>query len=168
MDRLMRIQRISAACRYVLLCAATALGAATMLALFTPEQNWISIGEGQFFAAWDSDEANRPLLGAIMAPVAITLILGVYWLQRLFNEYQQGHFFTDGSMLCYLWLVWLKAFSFAYALIWPLLLQMPDSGSTDMGITLDAGSVVELVVLLLIVNLLREAQQINEDNKGFV
>ena len=168
MNRLGKIQRISAACRYLLLGASVLLGGAIVMALLTPGQSWISIGEGGFFELWNRDSSNRLALGAIMLPVAITLILGVYWLQRLFGEYQQGCFFTDGSMRCYVWLVWLKAFSFIYALILPLLLNPGRDGADNSGITVDAGSLVELVVLLIIVNLLREAQQLNEENKGFV
>jgi hypothetical protein len=149
MDRLLRIQRVSTACRYLLLGGSVLLGGAFVLALLTPGQNWISIGEGRFFELWNNGQSGRLTLAVIMLPLAVTLILGVYWLQRLFGEYQQGHFFSEGSMRCYVWLVWLKAFSFVYALIWPLLLAV-------------------LLVLLLIVNLLKEAQQLNEENKGFV
>ena len=45
-------------------------------------------------------DANIQALVAAMAPVAITLMLGIYWLQRLFGEYQAGRFFSDGTMRC--------------------------------------------------------------------
>ncbi|MFT7287375.1 MAG: hypothetical protein ACI87W_001489 [Halieaceae bacterium] len=168
MDRLLRIQRVSTACRYLLLGGSVLLGGAFVLALLTPGQNWISIGEGRFFELWNNGQSGRLTLAVIMLPLAVTLILGVYWLQRLFGEYQQGHFFSEGSMRCYVWLVWLKAFSFVYALIWPLLLAVAGTVPVSLAITVDAGSLVELLVLLLIVNLLKEAQQLNEENKGFV
>jgi hypothetical protein len=168
MDRLARIQRISAACRYLLLGAAVLLAGAIVIALFSPGQDSISIGEGGFFELWHGGSANRLMLGAIMLPIALTLLVGLYWLQRLFGEYQQGHFFTDGSMRCYVWLVWLKAFSFVYLLVLPVLMSLAATTPESPSINIDAGSLVELLVLLLIVNLLKAAQQLNEENKGFV
>ncbi len=95
------------------------------------------------------------------------LVLGVYWLQRLFSEYQQGHFFTNASMRCIVWLVWLKAAAFIYGIFWPLLL-IAVAPIQDVGLTIEAGTLVELLVLLLIVHLLKAAQQINDENKAFV
>jgi len=168
MDRLARIQRISAACRYLLLGAAVLLAGAIVIALLSPDQARITIGEGGFLELWHGGSASRMTLGAIMFPVALTLLVGLYWLQRLFGEYQQGHFFTDDSMRCYVWLVWLKAFSFVYLLVLPVLLSLAAANPESPSIRIDAGSLVELLLLLLIVNLLKAAQQINEENKGFV
>ena len=170
MDQLERIQRFSGVLRYLLIFASAVVGSAVVIALFSPGQDWVSIGDGRFIALWHSGTSSHLALVAIMAPVAVTLVVGVYWLQRLFGEYQAGRFFTDGNMRCYLWLVWLKAFSFFYGAIWPMLLAKlsTDSGNVDLPVSLDAGTFVELIVLLFIVHLLKEAQQLNDENRAFV
>jgi hypothetical protein len=97
------------------------------------------------------------------------LVLGVYWLQRLFGEYQVGHFFTDATMRCYVWLVWLKVGNFGYGAIWPFLLgNVVGTTSGEQARAVDVGSLVELVILVLIVHVLKEAQQVHEENQAFV
>jgi hypothetical protein len=73
-------------------------------------------------------------------------------------------------MRCYVWLVWLKAANFLYGTIWPYLLEKLSTqpGNVEASITVDAGSFVELIVLILIVHVLKEAQQLNDENKAFV
>lgn len=170
MSRLENLQRISAVFRYALIVATMLVGSALLIAMFTPGQNWVSVGDGQFFELWNDGSGQRLALVAAMAPVAITLILGIYWLQRLFGEYQAGRFFSDGTMHCYLWLVWLKAINFVYGAILPMLLgKLATGGSTGSGsISIDAGTFVELMVLLIIVHLLKEAQQLNDENRAFI
>ncbi len=170
MGRLERIQRFSAAFRYLLIAGATVIGGAVIFAMFTPGQDWVSVGDGRFAELWNSETSSHMTLIAVMAPIAITLLLGVYWLQRLFGEYQAGRFFTTGNMRCYVWLVWLKIVSFFYSAIWPLLLETASRAPTpvDYDLSIDATTFVELIVLLLIVHLLKEAQQLNDENKGFV
>jgi hypothetical protein len=168
--RLERVQRVSAMARYLLIAASSILGIAVVMALFTPGQDWVSVGNGRFIELWHSQSSNRLALLAITAPIAFTLVLGVYWLQRLFGEYQAGRFFTDSCMRCYSWLVWLKAVSFVLGILWPYLLERSSNVAGTLGapLTIDAGSFIELIVLLLIVHLLKEAQQLNDENQAFV
>ena len=170
MGRLEKIQRISAVFRYLLIALATVIGSAVVIALFTPGQEWVSIGDGHFTELWNNSSSNHVAIIAVMAPIALTLVLGVYWLQRLFGEYQAGRFFTDSTMRCYVWLVWLKAISFLYGAFWPSLLVKlsTDGGVAGLSLSIEAGTLVELIVLLLIVHLLKEAQQLNDENKAFV
>ena len=170
MKRLERIQRISAVFRYLLITAATVIGVALIVALFTSGQTWVSIADGRFAELWSNGADSRLKLVAVTAPIVISVVLGVYWLQRLFGEYQQGRFFSDGTMRCYVWLVWLKAIYFLYSAVWPALLVKlsAESSPVDLAITIDVGTLVELLVLLLIVHLLKEAQRMDEENKAFV
>jgi hypothetical protein len=170
MGKLEKMQRVSGVLRYLLIIGATVIGGAIIIALLTPGQDWVNIGDGQFTELWDSGQSSQLSLIAVMAPIAITLILGVYWLQRLFGEYQAGRFFGDSTMRCYIWLVWLKAISFLYGAVWPLLLAQLSTteGSVEPSLSLDVGTLVELIVLLLIVHLLKEAQQLNDEIKAFV
>lgn len=170
MNRLERIQRISGMLRYLLLLAAAALAVAFALAMQEPGQSAVTLGDGQLNELRSSGAIGLGLMWAFIAPIGIVLALGVYWLQRLFSEYQRGHFFTDANMRCYVWLVWLKVAAFVYSILWPVVLMLLTSaqGNVDVAISIEAGTLVELVVLLLIVYLLKEAQQIHDENKGFV
>jgi hypothetical protein len=169
-NRLDRIQRISKALRYVLLGLAVVLCGAFVLMLLVPDQAWITLGDGQFNELHRTGDVGSWLMFAITAPIALLLALGIYWLQRLFGEYQHGQFFTDGTMRCYVWLVWLKAAGFIYGILWPVMLisLAPSQAATDAGVTVEAGTVVELAVLLLIVHLLREAQRIHDEKEAFI
>ncbi len=170
MKELERIQRISGVLRYLLLVGALVIGGAITMALLIPGQGLITLGDGQLNELYSSGAISRQLMLALVTPIVVLLALGIYWLQRLFHEYQQGHFFTDGSMRCYLWLVWLKVAAFFYSILWPVLLASlsPDLDSVDLEVTISAGALVELIVLLLIVHLLRAAQQIHDENKAFI
>lgn len=165
MNPLEKIQRVSGVLRTVLLAAALVIGGSIALGL--SNQELFILGDGQLNELRQSGLISPALAFAMMAPFGIVLVLGVYWLQRLFSEYHQGHFFTNTSMRCIVWLVWLKAAAFLYSIFWPLLL-MAVAPIQDVGLTIEAGTLVELVVLLLIVHLLKAAQQINDENKAFV
>ena len=170
MNRLDRIQRISGVLRIVLLVATVFLMGALLMALMVPGQDWVTLGDGALNELRDSGAIGAGVMAAIAAPFILILALGVFWLQRLLSEYQRGNFFTDGSMRCYIWLVWLKAASFVYGIIWPLLLRSLNStlDPADASVTIEAGTLVELIVLLVIVHLLKAAQQIHDENKAFV
>jgi len=170
MKELERIQRISGVLRYLVLIGALALGGAFALMLLVPDQELVSLGDGQLNELRRTGAISPQLMLALSVPVIVLLALGIYWLQRLFHQYQQGHSFTEGSMRCYLWLVWLKVAAFIYGILWPVLLPtlQPAMEAADLQVTISAGALVELVVLLLIVHLLKAAQQIYEENKAFV
>ena len=170
MNRLDRIQRISGVLRLVLLVATVFLMGALLMALMVPGQDWVTLGDGALNELRNSGAIGPGMMAAIAAPFILILALGVFWLQRLLSEYQRGNFFTDGSMRCYIWLVWLKAASFVYGIIWPLLLRSLNStlDPADASVTIEAGTLVELIVLLVIVHLLKAAQQIHDENKAFV
>jgi len=169
--RLEGIQRFSGIVRYLLIAATAVIGIAILIAALTPGQDWVSVADGSFSELWASDSTSgRPTLLVVVAPVLVCVALGAYWLQRLFGEYQAGRFFTDGTMRCYIWLVWLKAFYFVYGTIYPLILATmePASANAELSLTVDAGSLVELLVLITVVHVLKAAQQINDENQAFV
>ena len=170
MKELERIQRISGVLRYLLLFGALLIAGAITLALVVPGQGLIALGDGQLNELYRNGSIGTPGMLAVVIPFVVLLALGIYWLQRLFHEYQQGNFFTDGSMRCYLWLVWLKAAAFIYGILWPIMLGSLSSAldSVDLDVTISAGALVELVLLLLIVHLLSAAQQIHDENKAFI
>ena len=169
MDRLQRIQQISGWLRIGVLLLAGLLVVALVLALVTPGQTWVVLGDGQLNELLADGKLSPLLATALTAPLGLLLVLGVYWLQRLFAEYQQGRFFTEGNLRCYLWLVWLKAAGFVYGIAWPLLLSsLAPATAADVGVTIEVGTVAELAVLLVIVHLLREAQRLHDENQAFI
>ena len=92
MGRSERIQPNRVAFRYLLIAGSTVIGSAVIFAMFTPGQDWVNVGDGRFFELWNSETSSHLTLIAVMAPIAMILVLGVYWLQRLFGEYQAGCF----------------------------------------------------------------------------
>jgi hypothetical protein len=169
MNRLDRVQRLCGWLRMAVLIAGALLVAAITWSILTPEQTLVTLFDGQLNNLYRSGTHGMSLM-AVVAPTGLLLALGLYWLQRLFAEYAQGHFFTDSSTRCYIWLVWLKASAFAYGLLLPLLLAMllPAAQTADLRVTFEVGTLAELAVLIVIVHLLREAQQIHAENQGFV
>lgn len=165
-----KIQRISAMLRYVLIVAALVLAVGVGLGFVTQGQDWVLLGDGQLSALWSEGSVSSVAFMSLVAPIAVLLILGVYWLQRLFGEYQAGHFFTHGTMRCYVWLVWLKAAGFVYNTALPYVLNVfVKSAEQDSLVTVvDAGTLIELIVLLLIVHVLKQAQAIYDENKAFI
>jgi Kef-type K+ transport system membrane component KefB len=176
MSRLDKIQRISGLLRYLLIAGATIIGGVITIAMFNTEQNWVSLGEGDLNALWYSDASSHPWVIAIVVPIATMLVLGVYWLQVLLGEYQAGRFFADSTMRCYVWLVWLKVASFGYSAMWPRLVEnmkhvdnIASATSDELTATVvDVGSLIELVILVLIVHVLKEAQKVHEENQAFI
>ena len=170
MSRLVRIQRVSAIIRCLFIAAAAVITTAVLVAAFNPGQDWVSVADGSFSELWTGGTYGRIALITVFTPILLTLVLGVYWLQRLFGEYQAGRFFTDGTMRCYIWLVWLKALYFVCGAIYPLILAdlSPATADAGLSLTVDAGTLIELIVLILIVHVLKAAQQINDENQAFV
>ena len=170
MGSLHRVRTISRVFRYLVIAVGAVITAAVGIALVVSGQDWLSIGDGRLADLLHTGAISGASATILMAPVGVIFILGIYWLQRLFGAYAAGDFFTDESMRCYLWLVWLKVASFTYNLVLPLLLLWSTQAETEMdaNIIVNPGALVELMVLLLIVHLMREAQRISEENKGFV
>ena len=166
----MRIQVVSKVFRYLVIAVGLAITAGVGLAVISGGQAWVTLGDEQLAPLVESGQVSMAAAWLLVSPVAVLFLLGVYWLQRLFGAYQSGRFFTDDVMGCYLWLVWLKVASFFYHLLLPVLVSMVASGAdeVDASITVDVGSLTELMVLLLIVHILRRAQEIKEENESFV
>ena len=123
MTKLEKIQRISKVLRYVVITTAVCIFTYVAVGLLFFGQWWAAIGNSDFNQLWESQTISHGLMGAVIAPSIIIVLLDVYWLQRLFGSYHRAEFFTDNSMRCYLWLVWLKVASFVYGICWPLILN---------------------------------------------
>ncbi|WP_299006349.1 DUF2975 domain-containing protein [uncultured Shewanella sp.] len=136
-------------------------------------------GSPLFHALWFHDNANRGLLFAIQLPLFLALVLGAFWLQRLLGYFQQGHFFSNQTMNCYLWLIWIKIVSFGYKFIQPLIIhhyysvleqQTPLhlTGHFPLQLEISFDSITTLLLLLVIAYLLKAAKDIEAENKTFI
>ncbi len=165
-----RIQGVSKVFRYLVIAVGLAITASVGLAIISGGQSWVTIGDDQLAAMVEAGDISMTAASLLVVPVGVIFLLAVYWLQRLFGAYQSGRFFTDDVMTCYLWLVWLKVVSFFYDLILPVLTSLTASGGEEVeaSITVDLGTLTELMVLLLIVHILKRAQAVKEENESFV
>ncbi len=170
MSRLHKVQRTSAILRWLVIIVAVAILALAIAAPLLFDQWWVAVDNVSFNQLWQNPAVSRALLCLIIAPALIMAALGAYWLQRLFGEFQRGEFFTDGNLRCFAWLVWLKFANFIYTAVWPLLLSVVPGApaDTEAEITIDISALFTLLLLLVIVHLLREAQAINRENREFV
>jgi hypothetical protein len=117
MSHLERIQGISRILRYLVIVIASGIAVAVIVGQLVYGQWWVSVGDDNFNVLWQNQEVSRVLLIAIITPLLVIMLMGVYWLQRLLGEFQQGYFFTESNMRCFLWLLWLKVASFFYAIL---------------------------------------------------
>ncbi|WP_076412292.1 DUF2975 domain-containing protein [Shewanella sp. UCD-KL12] len=124
-----------------------------------------------FNELWFDDRASRSVLLAIQSPILISLILGVYWLQKLLSHFQQGLFFGQQAMTCYLWLVWIKLADFCIEIVQHLVTGYYHGQfheKTHLELPLDFGNITTLLLMLLIVYLLKAAREIEAENKEFI
>ncbi|NRD75816.1 DUF2975 domain-containing protein [Shewanella sp. VB17] len=124
-----------------------------------------------FLELWNDERANKEILLAIRTPLFITLLIGVYWLQKLLGYYQQGHFFGSESMSCYLWLIWIKVFDFVIEIIQQLVTgyyHQTFFEHTNIELTIDFGKITTVLLMLIIAYLLKAAKEIEAENKEFI
>ncbi|WP_394203902.1 DUF2975 domain-containing protein [Shewanella waksmanii] len=122
-------------------------------------------------ALWHDERASHTVLLMMVLPQFITMLLGVFWLQRLLGYYQQGLFFTAESMRCYLWLIWLKVADFGLDIVRHLAVGNYHSQfftSTEIELPIDFGNLTTLLLMLVIVYLLKAAKEIEAENKEFI
>ncbi|MCL1063319.1 DUF2975 domain-containing protein [Shewanella benthica] len=124
-----------------------------------------------FNELWYDGQASRGVLLAIQSPHLLSLILGVYWLQKLLSYFQQGLFFGNQAMSCYLWLIWIKLADFGIDIVQSLVTayyhgQFYDE--THLMLPIDFGNITTLLLMLLIVYLLKAAKEIEAENKEFI
>jgi Protein of unknown function (DUF2975) len=164
------IKTLSRVLRYLIVGISVLIAGAVLAAMLSGGQAWLTIGDERLAGLLQSGRVSGFAVFAIMSPVGIIFLLATYWLQRLFGVYAAGDFFSEDSLSCYLWLVWLKAASFLYQIVLPAIVDAlaPASDTNQIGIVIEASALVELVLLVFIVHILREAQRINEENESFV
>lgn len=168
MYRLEKLQRISAALRYLVIAIGAGVAIIALTGQLVFDQWWLDTASEPFNRLWQQRaDLHGPLLALVM-PAVIFALLGFYWLQRLFAIYQRGEFFSQPSMGCYLWLVWLKVASFIYGALLPILLVQLAPSDEPVAIVINFGDFFTLLLLLVTMYLLKAAQAINQENREFV
>lgn len=170
MTKLQNIQRICTLMRYLVIVTSVIIFMAVAAGQLLYDQWWVELSNGAFNELWQQQDSHHVGLSVLISPLLLMFVLGVYWLQKLFGVYQQGQFFTDNNIRCYLWLVWLKFTSFVYGILWPLLLPLLPGyiSGNDIGLVINVSDFFTLLLMLCIVHVLKAAQDIHDENKGFV
>ena len=166
MTKLQKIQQISGLLRLVVIAIGAAILAILAAGKLLYDQWWLSVSIPLFNELWDSGDISQTVLSLSVAPFIAAGVLGIYWLQRLFAVYQRGEFFGRASMNCYLWLLWLKGGSYLYGLMLPVLLGSLSGRNGE--IFVDIGDLLTLILLMVILHLLKAAQDIDAENREFV
>ncbi len=164
------IQRLCGIFRYLILTTGAAFLIYIVLALLVVDTWDLNISYHQYDELRQDEGTSQFWLVVVAVPDIIIAFLFYYWLQALFGAYQKGEFFAEYSMRCYLWLVWLKMSDFLYELLTPALLSLVPGvpEETGMHFNIDIGEFFTLALLLVILYVLRNAQQIEAENKEFV
>ena len=124
-----------------------------------------------FIALWHHGEANKTILMTSTIPAFILWMIFVYWLYRIFNNFERGEYFTEQNMLCYIWLVWIHAAMFISKLlvtVWLIYYHERFFDDTDATINLELGQLFTLLLLVSIVHILKAAHAIELENKEFI
>jgi hypothetical protein len=124
-----------------------------------------------FYELWDNADANRAIVLGLQLPTLITLIIGLYWLQRLLGHFQVGLFFGNEAMRCYLWLIWLKVLEMVLKIAQELgtaIYHNQFFEYTRISVNLNPGNITTILLMLLIVYLLKAAREIEAENKEFI
>ena len=123
-----------------------------------------------FHELWNSSQANRGILFATQLHFLVSLV-GIYWLQRLLQHFQQGKFFDDETFRCYLWLIWIKIINMLFDIVQQTVVGLYHRQifkNTTIELTIDFGNMITLLLMLLIVYLLKAAKEIEAENKEFI
>lgn len=170
MEKMQKIYRVCQVLRWLTIAVGLVFFAYIVLGSFVVEGWDMDISGGTFAQLWQEGVVHKLWLIAVAAPEVTMTLLFYYWLQALFGRYQQGQFFSEASMRCYLWLVWLSFSIFIYELITPFLLLALPHNHEDLGVelTINLGEFFTLSLLVVILHLLKMAQQIEAENKEFV
>jgi hypothetical protein len=170
MTEIQKLQKISKGLRYLVILITIAVIAAVTIAQLVYGKLIVSFDNDELNALWHNPYISKVGLYSLTAPILLFAALSIYWLQRLFGEYQRGEFFTPNNMKCYLWLIWLRVGHFLYYLALPYLFQLlPDApANKDYTLSLDVSAFFNLLLLVCIIYVLKTAHKINQENKEFV
>lgn len=124
-----------------------------------------------FIDLWQHQQANQSLLMLMSLPALLLWSLIVFWSYRLFSYFELGEYFSDRSVRCYIWLIWIQVTLFAQKIIFELALGYYHAHffeDTATSIDLDLSRLFSLLLMISIVHILKVARQVERENKEFV
>jgi len=124
-----------------------------------------------YIELWQNPTVDQSLLLTFKAPVFLAFLYGIYWLQKLLSFYQQGQFFGEQAMRCYIWLIWIKIAGFFLAIVETLVVATYyDSvlGNPIVELNVNFDELTTTLLMLIIVYLLKAAKDIEAENKEFI
>lgn len=124
-----------------------------------------------FIELWQHQQASKSLLILMSLPALLLWSLIVFWSYRLFSYFELEEYFSDRSVRCYIWLIWIQVALFAQNIIVELALGYYHAHffeDTTMSISLDLSRLFSLLLMISIVHILKVARQVELENKEFV
>jgi hypothetical protein len=93
-----------------------------------------------------------------------------FWFYRLFGYYAKGQFFGDDVMRCYFMIIFTRIIDFFYTAFYDQLIWMFHPGRSEIkaNILFDVQAFFTLVVLLVILYILKMANQLDKENQEFI
>jgi hypothetical protein len=183
MTQYARLQLFSKFVRYVILLAtfAVALGLVAEYGYGLSQIDW-AYGDSDYVFDVTPDYHQKYLDLKLLPGVNLWLLalypliilsaefVILYWLQKLFSFYARGQFFHTDTTRCYTVLLWAFVFQFFFRVYeeYFLWLFYPDKHGIGINFHLDFGTSGMMLVLIVIVYVLKIANQIDKENKEFI
>lgn len=124
-----------------------------------------------FKQLWDHPKGSQWILVLLTSPGLFLWMAMVYWLLKLLGHFEKGEYFSEQSIHCFLWLVWINGIKFLAQMVTTLALAYYHSrfyDDTSVSLSVDLGELFTLTFMIVIVHILKAARQIELENKEFI
>ena len=169
-NKVIKIKKISTFIKWLLLIFTTTV----VVYLF---QQLLIEGQIRYYAGpvfdklWQSDTANKTLLGLITLPVFILMLLSVYFIVKALNLFQKGIFYSSANFIGYFGFIWTKIVIIVYEIVILYVftkMNTPVGEDLTLRIELEFGHITTLFFMLVLIYLLKVAKEVDDENKEFV
>ena len=165
-----KIKKISFSLRVLIIVIALIAAIYLIYTYITVDK--IMLNSNDYFnRLWNDPTVNHALLFFLKMPLVVAYILSIYWLQKLLSHYQNGVFFGQQPMRCYLWLVWLNVATFLISILEHISEAYYYStyyGDVELDLPINIANINTMILLLIITYLLKAAKEIDSENKEFI
>ena len=168
MTPLEKLKRTSKRIRFAVFAVLAASFSLALYGFVIEGQWWVTFSDEQFNQLWQQLPQNRVLLSLLISPLVISLVAGIYWLQRLLLELSRGLFFSMKCMSCMKWLAWIAFFATLYSMLWPVLAMVWLDIESPLRIDIRLISLLAVLSLPVIVHLLSAARELDQENKEII
>ncbi|MGI9278027.1 MAG: DUF2975 domain-containing protein [Endozoicomonas sp.] len=166
-----KIKVISKAIRWLILSLSAVAVAYLLWSFFYQGTYNFNSDSTQFQQLWYESEANKGALFLYTAPGLILWAVLVYWACRLLSSFEQGNYFSQESIRCYLWLVWVQVAMFVGHILFTLGISFYHRQLFEDSVTmlsLDLTEIFILFFMVVVLHVLKAARQIEQENKEFI